>query len=565
MSSSSVWSQILTRLTCIYGADRAPAIHRDLQTLVAKYQARPATPSSTPSWDSHTAMLITYGDSLLNPPQSPLAALQSFLQQSVGPLIPWVHLLPFYPFSSDDGFAVQDFRAVNPALGNWADIQSLAQNFTLVFDGVINHVSASGTYAKGYLSGDPAFKDFFISLPQDTDTSAVLRTRNLPLLHDYLTPDGTKYLWTTFSRDQLDLNFANPAVLLEIADVLLFYAAHGAGVIRLDAIPYLWKQLGTSCAHLPQTHELIKLFRDLYDLAAPHMLLLTETNNPHVENITYFGNQGDEAQMVYNFTLAPLILFSLVTGNASTLTSWARQIKKISDRATFLNVTATHDGIGMRPTEGILTEPQRKMLVDLAYAHQGDMTGKRNSDGSVSPYELNLNYFDAVNDPNSPEPLAIQIDRFLLSQAIPLAFIGIPGIYIHSLLGSRNDLAGVKRTGRARSINREQLALPDLTAALADPTTLRHQVFHRYTRMLQIRATQPAFHPNADQLILDFGPNIFALRRTCPTQTILSLHNMTPAHVTLTLDAPATDVLAGNLPCARTLALAPYQVRWLAS
>lgn len=571
-TTEALWEQIGERLTFLYGAQRAEGIRQDLAAVVSRHDAelrrvererKAALPSA--AWGADTAMLITYGDSLLDGDARPLQALRSFLLEHVGDLLPWVHLLPFYPWSSDDGFAVEDFRAVNPPLGSWREIEELSRNYNLVFDGVINHVSASGTYAKGYLAGEAPYKDYFIALPPDTDTSGVLRTRNLPLLHDYATSEGTKWLWTTFSRDQLDLNFSNPKVLVEIVDVLLFYAERGAGVIRLDAIPYLWKQLGTQCAHLPQTHQIIRLFRDIYDLAAPWMILLTETNNPHQENITYFGNDGDEAQMIYNFTLSPLILFSLVSGDATKLTTWAKQIRTISDRATYLNVTATHDGIGMRPTEGILSEAERKMLVELAEAHQGAMTGKRNSDGSVSPYELNVNYFDAVNDPHSAEPLALQVDRFMVSQAIPLSFIGVPGIYIHSLLGSRNYVEGVQSTGRARTINREQLSLPRLAAELADDASLRHQVFSRYMRLLEIRRRQRAFHPNASQAILDFGPGIFALQRRDERsgQAICALHNMTVAPVTISTGLRGADLLDGGAMLNDLVPLKPYQIRWI--
>jgi sucrose phosphorylase len=399
----------------------------------------------------------------------------------------------------------------------------------------------------------------------------VLRTRNLPLLHDYPACDGTRWLWTTFSRDQVDLNFANPEVLLEIVDVLLGYAAHGAAMLRLDAIPYLWKKLGTSCAHLPETHEIIKLVRDVFDAAAPHVLLLTETNVPHSENISYVGDHGDEAQMIYNFPLAPLIVWSFYKSNAEGLTKWAKQVKFISPRATYLNITATHDGIGMRPTEGILNEDERLELVHLAYDRQGNMTGKRNPNGSVAPYELNLSYFDAINDPLHPEPMEMEARKFLASQAIPMAMIGIPGIYIHSLLGSRNALDEVQRTQRARSINRAQLPLPGLEAELDTPGSLRKLVFDGMRRLLEIRSKQSAFHPNARQEVLSLHPAVFALRRFNPEtgQEIFALHNVSSSELSVPIPACSGRALR-DLLCeeifptsATTLSLAPYQVRWL--
>lgn len=203
------------------------------------------------------AFLITYGDSLLGE-IPPLEVLYEFLRTDAPDLFSFVHLLPFYPYSSDDGFSVVDFRAVREDLGDWKSIERLAKDHRLVFDAVINHVSASSVYVKGFLADLRKYADFLVEMDAHTDTRSVLRTRNLPLLHEYPASSGPKWLWTTFSRDQIDLNYKNPAVLLEILDVLLSYVQRGAAMIRLDAISYLWKELGTSCAHLPETHEIIK-------------------------------------------------------------------------------------------------------------------------------------------------------------------------------------------------------------------------------------------------------------------------------------------------------------------
>ena len=450
-----------------------------LADLILEYSGR--TPNIAGGWSQRDALLITYADTISSEGQKPIRSLKLFLDQRIGKQFSFVHLLPFFPWTSDDGFSITDFRSVEPSLGSWDDIRTLSVDYRLVFDAVINHVSASSIYMKGYRDGDPAYDEFFIRLDPGTDTSSVLRTRDLPLLHDYLTCRGSESLWTTFSSDQIDLNFRNPKVLYEILDVLLFYLDKGASMVRLDAIPYLWKELGTSCAHLPQTHALIKLIRRVYDQVSPNALLLTETNVPHRENVSYFGNRGDEAQMIYNFSLPPLILHAIIKGEAIKLSDWASCVQKVSDGATYLNITASHDGIGMRPTEGILEEAERAMLCDIARARGGQVTGKRNGDGSVTPYELNITYFDALNDPQGGEPLELQIQRFLLSQTIALSFIGIPGIFIHSLLGSRNYSDGVEVSGQARAINREKLDLRQLDNELADERSVRSRVFRRYS------------------------------------------------------------------------------------
>ena len=564
--TKEIRKRILDRVRFCYGAEQAEPLCGSIEILIAAYQG--CGPARARGWSEKDALLITYADSVVSM-DPPLETLRRTLLATCGRQFSFVHLLPFFPYSSDDGFSVTDYRAIRPDLGTWGEVHALSRDYRLVFDGVINHVSQHSQYVRGDLAGDPAYKDFALSLPKETDTRSVLRTRNLPLLHDYPSHDGTRYLWTTFSRDQVDLNWANPKVLLEMVDVMLFYASRGASMLRLDAIPYLWKRLGTSCAHLPETHELIKLIRDIYDAAAPGMLLLTETNVPHPENVSYFGQAGDEAQVIYNFSLAPLIVWSLLKGDAKALSQWASGVKFVSPRATYLNITATHDGIGMRPTEGLLSEEARKELCDMAKARGGDITGKRNADGSISPYELNLSYFDAINDPRADEPQALQVKRFLCSQAIPMSFIGMPGLYIHSLFGSRNDYGGVKQSGRARSINRAQLQERKLLGELADPGSLRNAVFQGILRMLKIRAEQPAFHPDAPQTVLDCGASVFALLRESPAQRIMAFHNISgkpvkvprknfPLHGSLRdlLDAPSAKVESD-------VELAPYQIRWI--
>jgi len=422
-------------------------------------------PKTDPEWlNESDILLITYADTLQSEESSPLAALEQFSETCLKDLFSFVHLLPFFPFSSDDGFSVIDYRQVNPSCGDWSDIEKLGKRFGLCFDLVVNHVSAKSHYFLGFLAGDPRYKDFFIAMDPDTDVSKVVRPRTWPLFHRYKGAAGDLYCWTTFSEDQIDWNVKNPDVLLELIDILLFYVSRGAKIIRLDAIAYLWKELGTNCIHLPQTHRVVQLFRALLEELAPTVLLMTETNVPHRENISYFGDGHNESQIVYNFPLPPLILHTLSAQNASRLTEWAGSLHPVSPRTTFLNFTASHDGIGVRPAADLLSPEEYQNLIHLAMRHNGHVSCKTDSStGESIPYELNLNYFDALNNPNDDSiPEETQIQRFLLSQSIALTLRGMPAVYIHSLLGSRNWNEGVRRTGQPRSINRETLNLHSL-------------------------------------------------------------------------------------------------------
>lgn len=575
----SLEKQIRDHLNFIYGDEIAKSTFEQLQDRLAKFQQRhPELGRSVDPGQRVTqadSILITYGDQVVEPDKPALRTLAEVLQSYLKGVVSSVHLLPFYPYSSDDGFSVIDYKAINPGWGNWQDVALIGQNFRLMFDAVINHISAHSRWFQGFVQGDPHYRDYFITVNPATDLSSVTRPRTSPLLTPVETAAGTQHVWTTFSADQVDLNYANPQVLLEIIDVLLFYVAKGAEFIRLDAIAYMWKEIGTSCIHLPQTHRIIQLFRAVLDMVAPNVILITETNVPHQENISYFGDGQNEAQMVYNFSLPPLILHTFHTGNAQAMQRWAAGLEKLPETAAYFNFIASHDGIGVRPAEGILTAGQIQHLVDKTLAHRGLVSYKTNPDGSQSPYELNITLFDALNDPHGNEPEELQIDRFMASQAIMLAITGVPGIYVHSLFGSSNDLIGVQETGRARTINRQKWLRGELEAVLANPNARGYKIFWRYAGLLKARAAHPAFHPNGNQQIIGQNPAFFTLLRAAPdgSERILCIHNVTarpqPFEASLSelqLPAHLRDVVSGELVAsggALRLTVAPYGVRWL--
>lgn len=577
--------QTRDHLAFLYGRETAAGLWSQLRARLDDFRQRhPHLRETAPPSERLTerdAILITYGDQSREPDRPPLQSLADFLETHLGDVISGVHLLPFYPSSSDDGFSVIDYRQVDPALGDWADVARLGRRFRLMFDGVFNHISRHSAWFQGFVRGEAPYRDYFITVEPGADLSLVVRPRALPLLTPVETAHGLRHVWTTFSDDQIDLNFANPQVLLEIIDVLLFYVAQGAEIIRLDAIAYLWKEIGTTCIHLPQTHRVVKLFRSVLDAVAPGVLLITETNVPHQDNISYFGDGTDEAQLVYQFPLAPLVLNALQTGRVAHLRQWAASLSPPSSRTTFFNFLASHDGIGVMPARGILNEAEIQALVDRTRAHGGHVSLKTNPDGSQSVYELNINYFDALSDPQAGEPLERQVKRFIVAQAIMLALQGLPGIYVHSLLGSRSYPAGVAETGRYRSINRQKFQRSDLERELADTGSLRYQVVQAFRQLLLQRKLNPAFHPNGPQSVLPSSESVFALLRTAPdgSQRILCLHNLAgrrqPFRVELRrleLPGPAApyDLVAGAdlstaVDAAGNLALnlEPYQVLWL--
>jgi len=549
--------RIRRHLTFLYGDEEVDRLWPALATLLAAFRERNPhlrenVRSPAGRLTERDVILITYGDQFSESGRAPLRALADFLRMHLEDVISGVHILPFFPYSSDDGFSIIDYRKVDPALGEWDDIAQIRQHCRLMFDAVINHVSQHSAWFQGFRRGEAPYTEYFITVAPDTDLSMVVRPRALPLLTPVETPAGVQYVWTTFSDDQIDLNYANPQVLLEIIDILLFYVEQGAEIIRLDAVAYLWKAIDRPPIHLPQTHAVIKLWRAILDAVAPGVLLISETNVPHAENLSYFGDSlpdtgsTDEAQLVYNFTLAPLVLHAFHAGNATRLTTWAKTLKTPDPGATFFNFIASHDGIGIMPANGILTGDEVQALIDHTLAHGGRVSYNANQDGSRSVYELNITLYDFLNDPETPQD-DLDIRRFLASQAILLSLAGVPGIYIHSLFGSRNCQACFAESGRARSLNREKFHRRSLEAILADPATHQHRVFEGYRHLLRLRREHPAFHPAGEETILSLHDALFAVVRIAPAgdETLLCLINVSDSSHTIQI-----DLTAGNLPPA---------------
>lgn len=460
---------------------------------------REAAVDPTRRFSERDAVLITYGDLLTSEARAPLRTLAHFTQAYFHGLVTTLHILPFFPYSSDRGFSVIAYEDVDSRLGSWEEIGTISKRFKLMFDGVFNHVSSRSRKFQRFLIGDPEAQDWFRIFNSrdeidEEDRRLILRPRTTDLLTEFATVYGPRYLWTTFSSDQVDLNFKSPRVLLSVLEIFLTYVRRGADLVRLDAVTYLWYELGTRCAHLKETHELVKLFRDVLDACAPHVALITETNVSHEDNVSYFGNGRDEAQMVYNFALPPLVLHAFHGGNAETLGGWARTLEPPSHETAFFNFLDSHDGIGVMGARGILPEEEILELARRVEEHGGFVSMKSNGDGTESPYELNTTWWSALNREDAGEPLDLMVDRFISSRSIGLALRGVPGIYLPSLFGAKNDVEAVHREGVKRSINRTALREEALFDAFAEPNSLPARIGSRFIGLLEARTAEPAFH-----------------------------------------------------------------------
>ncbi|MGD9183726.1 MAG: sugar phosphorylase [Desulfobacterales bacterium] len=556
-----------TILQRIYGKQKAAVAASRIAAVLDVFSPQQAAAQAGPLTEAD-AILVTYGDTLTREGERPLCTLHRFATQHFKGVFSGIHILPFFPYSSDDGFSVTDFLTVRSDLGSWKDVRAIGADFKLMIDLVANHVSAESRWFQNYLAGEKGFEHLAIEVDPAADLSGVTRPRSLPLLTEFDMHSGRRvHLWTTFSADQIDLNYESLDVLENMLRALLFYVSQGARIIRLDAVAYLWKQIGTPCIHLPQAHDLVRLFRRILDLIAPGVVLITETNVPHEENIRYFGDGYDEAQLVYNFTLPPLLLYSLVKGKARELSEWARTLATPSADTAFFNFTASHDGIGVRPLEGILTATDISWLADIVWQNGGNVSMRGNPDGSQSPYELNITYVDALRNPDQPDD-PLLVPRFLASQAVALVLPGVPAVYIHSILASRNWTEGVRQTGRARTINRAKLITDALDTQLADPQGFRARIFFPYLDLVRLRTRQPAFHPAAGAQVLHLDDRVFVVKRFCREQTLIAVTNLSADTLTVTLpeakgNGVVTDLISRRRFPAAAVPISPYGIRWL--
>ncbi|MYL64348.1 alpha-amylase [Bacillus hwajinpoensis] len=553
----SFLNKVENLLTTIYGEDYTPAYKEELMKTVEEWKQK-AWKESGPLSEKNV-YLITYGDAIQEEGQPTLKTLNKFIQEHAKDEITDVHLLPMFPYTSDDGFSVVDYLEIYPELGDWSDVERLANNYRLMFDFVTNHMSKSSEWFQKYLKEDPEYKHYFIPKDDTFDTSQVVRPRTSPLFHEY---EGGKTAWTTFSEDQVDVNFKHFPALLEMTNILLEYAYRGGTSIRLDAIGFMWKESGTTCIHLPQTHAIIQLWREILEELKLNTLLITETNVPHQENISYFGDGENEAHMVYQFSLPPLVLHTLSIHNTKTLTDWAKTIDKVSDKATYFNFLASHDGIGMRPTEGILTETERNVLADKVLENGGRVSYKSNPDGTQSPYELNINYMDALINPDETEE-DTKVQKMLAAHSILFSVMGVPAIYYHSLLGSENDQEGLETSGINRRINREKFQYDELVQQL-ESSPRRKNVFYGLKKLIRTRQKESAFSPFADQEILPINEQVFSLiRRNNETKkSILFIVNACNEEVEVDLPYGGHDLISEELVEGH-VTLAPYQFMWI--
>ncbi len=581
--SSDVFASLLERLQVhidnVYPASNSSGLAQRLVTAMG-LDAKLEAPSYHQNlWDQSDVVAITYGNSIVREGETPLHSLHDFLKRYCQNFISAVHILPFFPFTSDDGFAVSDYQAVNPELGNWQDIQKLSEDFDLMADLVINHCSSEHQWFKQFKNHEEPGRDYFFTAEPDDDLSQVVRPRTSELLQSVSLPDGReRWVWCTFGHDQVDLDFRNPQVLIEFVAILRQYLQQGIRIFRLDAVAFLWKELGSNCLNLDQTHEIIRLLRLLIEHANPKAVIITETNIPNRENLSYFGN-ANEAHCIYNFSLPPLLVHALVSGNCRHLKNWLMSMPPAQNGTAYFNFIASHDGIGLRPVEGLLSDEEVIAFIKTMERFGGKVSWRALQGLARKPYEVNISLYDALKGTtDSVEETGDQwqFDRFICAHTIMMALEGIPAFYIHSLLGTTNDYQRLEAHGHNRAINRHQWDYDALVAELGNDESTHAKVLKRLELLLNIRCAQQAFHPNATQFTLHLGDEIFAFWRQSMDrkQSIFCLHNISNGVQQVPLSSInliGTDDwcdLISNMVCkdlSETIELQPYQCVWLSN
>ena len=530
--------------------------------------------ATSENWNESDIFLISYGDSIVSAKDKKLKTLKNFVDEFLKPHFSNIHILPFFPFDSDDGFSITDYKKVRDDLGNWEDISLLSKDYRVMADIVINHASKQSEYFQEFIRGNFEYKDFFISLDEDEGFEEVVRPRSSDLFQEVEISNQKKYLWCTFSHDQIDLNFKNPRVLLFFIRLIYLYLRHGIKVFRLDAVAFLWKEKSTNCLNLPQTHEVVKLIRTILDNYNQNNLLITETNLPNLENLSYFGN-GDEANAIYNFTLPPLLLWTLLMGDSTALRKWSMGMPPAKEHTTYFNFIASHDGIGLRPTENILTDQERGTLIDIVKEFGGVISNRKKPDGTETVYELNIALLDAMKGTFKGID-HMQVDRFIACHAIMLSLEGIPAFYIHSVLGTTNDYELMKKNSQNRSINRKSWDINEIKNKLLDDKSINNQVYKSIINLVKIRKKQPAFHPNAIQFTFNLGKNFFGIWRQSidKKQSIFSVTNVT--NIFQYLDLTELNLIESEKwwdlmssedidDIKSTIALKAYQTVWISN
>ena len=524
-------------------------------------------------WDSSSVVLITYPDSIYRKDESTLKTLTEFVKNRLSGLSSVIHVLPFLPSTSDGGFAVSNHEKIDDTFGNWNDLKDLSSKHKIMADLVLNHVSSSHPWVHQFIKSEDPGPSYIVSPSETNVWENVIRPRNTSLFTNINTKQGFKSVWTTFGPDQIDVDWRNPHIFLEFLKLLVRYITNGADWIRLDAIAFIWKEPYTTCLHLDPVHSIVKLLNKCLKIIKPSAVLITETNVPEKENLSYLI-EGNEANLAYNFTLPPLLLEAIYTGKTDLLKSWLSTWKELPRHTSLLNFTSSHDGIGLRALEGIMDDQRIHNLLVESEKRGGLVSHRRLSNGDDQPYELNISWWSAMSNEGSDNTV-FQFERFLLSQLFTLSIKGVPAFYLPSVLASPNDIDSFRKTGQRRDLNREKFEANKLLEALKNFDSPASKNISYLTHIVKVRSRLKAFHPEASMKCISTNiANCIILQRGLDEDSVYVICNMSSKFLSisplnqinsleLTPEKRLLDNITGSYFNTDTFKLNPYQVVWL--
>ena len=524
-------------------------------------------------WDSSSVVLITYPDAIYRKDESTLKTLAEFVKNRLSGLSSVIHILPFLPSTSDGGFAVSNHEKIDDTFGDWNDLKNLSNTHKIMADLVLNHVSSSHPWVHQFMkSAEPGLS--YIVAPNQTDIwEKVIRPRNSSLFTNINTNKGFKNVWSTFGPDQIDVDWRNPHIFLEFLKLLVRYVNNGAEWIRLDAIAFIWKEPYTTCLHLTPVHLIVKLLNKCLKIIKPTAVLITETNVPEQENLSYLVD-GNEANLAYNFTLPPLLLESIYTGQTDLLNNWLSNWNELPNCTSLLNFTSSHDGIGLRALEGIMEDNRIHNLLVESEKRGGLVSHRRMSNGQDQPYELNISWWSAMSN-SGPDSTRFQFERFLLSQVFTLSLKGVPAFYLPSILASPNDLDSFRKTGQRRDLNREKFEADKLLDLLKNFDSSASKNISYLNHIVKVRARLRSFHPEMSmKCIVTNISNCVILQRGLDEDRVYVVCNMSDRYLNISLlnelELPALsfkkhliDNITGSYLNTESFKLNPYQVVWI--
>ena len=539
---NSVWSQLLQILDPYH-------VNRDTSEL-----------GNESIWDSSSVVLITYPDAIYRKDESTLKTLAEFIKNRLGGLSSVIHVLPFLPSTSDGGFSVSNHEKIEENFGDWNDLKNLAITHKVMADLVLNHVSASHPWVHQFLKTEEPGSSYIVAPSQIDIWEEVIRPRNSSLFTNVKTDKGFKNVWTTFGPDQIDVDWRNPYVFIEFLKLLVRYINNGSEWIRLDAIAFIWKEPHTTCLHLDPVHLIVKLLNKCLKIIKPSAVLITETNVPEDENLSYLTD-GDEANLAY-------------TGQTDLLNHWLSNWNELPTCTSLLNFTSSHDGIGLRALEGIMENNRVHNLLVESEKRGGLVSHRRMSNGKDQPYELNISWWSAMSHIGSDITL-LQFERFLLSQVFTLSLKGVPAFYLPSILASPNDLDTFRKTGQRRDLNREKFEANKLIDLLKNFDSPASKNISYLSHIVKVRSRLRAFHPEACMKCISTDiDNCIIFQRGSGEDRVYVICNMSEKCLNikllneldlLELDSTKCliDNITGSILNVDKFQLNPYQVVWV--